>query len=277
MKLSPITFIIMGLCVCLVCLTFGYVTMAPNNQERAAREANTQAANDEAAKQSSADKRVKNAVKLVEAEGAKWRDIAATRTPGTDVRAGGIDISENGSKLVVDSRQFRDSIQTAVNKQVRVGGVKLVNDGPQVTDPSQSPSTILADYYNYPAIPFPVVIFDLGTITVEGTYSQICENVRAWAHMPNYLAVADGLRIEGTSPHMTGTYAVSIVGYVHGTKLFSKLPETPGSSAAGGIGGSGVAGVPGGAGGRGAPMGGGKSAFMSNLSGGGGAAAKAGK
>jgi hypothetical protein len=246
MKLSPITFVIFGLCICLVCLTFGYVTWKPNSEETKARIANTDAANTEAGKEGAATKRVKAAVKKIEDEGAVWRSIAAVKTPSSDLRTGGIDISRNGAQLIVDSRQFRDSVQTAVNKQIRVGGVKLTSDAPYIGDPGQAASTILADFFNYPAIPFPVVIFDLGTINVEGTYAQITENVRAWRNMPHYLAVADGLRIDGTSPHMTGSYAVSIVGYVHGNKLFSTLPETPGSGGTGGGGGG-----PGGPGGPG--------------------------
>lgn len=229
MKLSALTFYVIGFCLCIMGLTFGYVTWKPNNDETKALVANTNAANDEAAKKSRADKRVADAKKLVEAEAAKWRSIAAVKSPPPNLKDGGIDISENGAQLIVDSRQFRNSVQTAVNKQVRVGGVKLLTDGPFVTEPGQTASTILAEYYNYPAIPFPVVIFDLGTISVSGTYEQICKNVRAWSAMPNYLAVADGLRIEGTSPHMTGTYQVSLVGYVHGNKLFTTLPEVPGT------------------------------------------------
>ena len=237
MKLSQSTFIIIGICFCIVSLTFGWVTWAPNMAEKKLRDDNFDLAQTEYGKNSAAHTRVKNAVKLVEAEGAKWQAIAAVKTPPPDLSSGGIDVTENGAQLIVDSRQFRNTVQTAVNKQVRKGGVKLVGDGPTILDPGQTASTILADYYNYPAIPFPVVIFDLGPITVQGTYEQITSNVRAWRWMPNYLAVADGLRIEGTSPHMTGSYSVSIVGYVHGSKLFTALPEVPGSSSTGGAGG----------------------------------------
>ncbi|MHB8636357.1 MAG: hypothetical protein ACYC96_07785 [Fimbriimonadaceae bacterium] len=261
MKLSPITFIIFGICICLVCLTFGYVTWKPNSVETKLRNDNKDLADQEASKEGAAKKRVASAVKEIEAEGQRWQAIAMTKTPPPDLRGGGIDISRSGNQLIVDSRQFRDSIQTAVNKQLRVGGVRLVGDGPYVLDPSESPSTILADYYNYPAIPFPVVIFDLGTINVTGSYEQIMANVRAWSNMPNYLAVADGLRIAGTSPHMTGSYQVSLVGYIHGTKLFTTLPETPGASGAGG-------GAAGGRGGLGGPPGQqmslGKQNFMKN-------------
>jgi hypothetical protein len=275
MKLSPITFIIWGICACIVGLTFGYVNWAPNMKEASLRHDNQVAAETEAGKQGRAVKRVKDAQALVEAEAARWAALAATKSPGTDVARGGIDISVNGAKLIVTSQQFRDSVQAAVNKQLLVGGVKLVTEGPSITAPGESPSTILADYYNYPAIPFPVVIFDLGPVTVQGTYEQICANVRAWKNMPNYLAVADGLRIEGTSPNMTGTYDVSIVGYVHGSKLFSKLPEVPGAAGAatGGAGGPGGPGRAGG-GGQGAPMNANKQAFMRN---GGTPSANAGK
>jgi hypothetical protein len=259
MKLSPSTYIIFGICICIVALTFGWVTMSPNMVEAKNRDDNRALAETEYNKEGQANKRVKGAVKKVQDEAATWREITATKTPSTDLRSGGIDVSENGAQLIVDSRRFRDNIQRAVNKQVKVGGVTLNGDGPSITEPGQTASTILADFYNYPAIPFPVVIFDLGTISVSGTYEQITRNVRAWKDMPNYLAVADGLRIEGTSPHMTGTYAVSIVGYIHDTKLFTTLPEVPGSSAGGGAGG------PGGRGGQ-QQMSASKRAFMQGLS-----------
>jgi len=236
MKLSPFTWIFFGICICIICLTFGWVTYKPNMDETKLRDANKDAADSEYAKESRAKTRVKNAQKAVEALAVDWQRIAMVKTPGTDLHHGGIDISENGAQLIVDSRQFKDSIQTAVNAQAVVGGVKLVGMGPAVADPGQSAATILADFYNYPAIPFPVVIFDLGTITVSGSYQQICNNVRAWSKMPNYLAVADGLRLEGTSPRLTGTYAVSLVGYIRGGKLFTALPEIPGSNATGGAG-----------------------------------------
>jgi len=234
MKLSPFTFILFGICICIICLSYGFVVMKPNRDETANRRANEEAAKTEYGKENAARTRVKNATKLVQKAVEDWNKIAATKTPPASLAAGGIDISVNGAQLMVDSRRFRDSIQSAVNKQLRVGNIKLVGDGPRILDPSESAATILADFYNYPAIPFPVVIFDLGTVTVEGTYEQIMANVRGWKDMPNYLAVADGLRIDGTSPHMTGTYSVSMVGYVHGTKLFTALPEVPGSGGTGG-------------------------------------------
>ena len=44
--------------------------------------------------------------------------------------------------------------------------------------------------------------------------TQIMANVRAYKSMPRYLAVADGLAISGTSPNLTGTYNLSIVGFI---------------------------------------------------------------
>ncbi|HLK13596.1 MAG TPA: hypothetical protein VKT78_02225 [Fimbriimonadaceae bacterium] len=263
MKLSAFTWILFGICGFIVCLTFGWVTMRPNQIETENRHTNQVAAETEYNKEKQANTRVKKTQEEIEKVAQRWREIAATKTPPPDLAHGGIDISRNGAQLMVDSRQFRDSIQTAVNKQLRVGNVKLVGDGPRIPDPSESASTVLADFYNYPAIPFPVVIFDLGTITVSGTYEQIMANVRAWKDMPNYLAVSDGLRIDGTSPNMTGTYSVSIVGFVHGNKLFPSLPEVPGTTVAGGGGGGGGQGLPGnskaamglGGGGRGPSMG----------------------
>ena len=43
--------------------------------------------------------------------------------------------------------------------------------------------------------------------------------------MPNYLAVADGLQITGTTPTMTGRYNLSIVAYIRGDKIAPPVPE----------------------------------------------------
>lgn len=230
MKLSAATYIVLGLFFGLCALIFGYSQAKPNWDEASALDKNADQCRQEAAKQHIAEQRVKDAERDVKKAGAQWAAIASVKTPPDTLAQGGIDISVNGAQLIVDSRVFRNSMQNAVNKQFKVGGIKPVSNGPRVPDPGIEPSTILADYYNYPVISYPVVIFDLGTVTVEGTYSQIMANVRGWANMPHYLAVSDGLRIDGTSPHMRGTYAISLVGFIRGGKLFMGLPETPGAS-----------------------------------------------
>ena len=273
MKLSAGIWILWGFCIFICCIIGGWVVYQPNEGEAKARRANKEVADGESDKKPRAQKRLKDAVALVEKEVGVWQGIVAQKTPPTSVPAGGIDISENGAQLVVDSGHYRNSLQAAVNHQVKVGGIKLLSQGPIVTDPGESPSTILAQYYNYPAIPFPVVIFDFGTVSVEGTYEQIMANVRGWKNMPNYLAVADGLRLEGTSPHLQGTYSLSLVGYIRTKTLFPTLPEIPGSASTG-AGGGFAPGAPAGAGSPASPAGAGGMTNAGRI--GGGAPAGAG-
>jgi hypothetical protein len=196
-----------------------------------------------------AKKRVALAEQMVREREAAWSAIVATRTLPATLGEGGINLNQNSWQLVIDARKYRNNAQRAVNAQLKKGGVTVVN-GPAVPFPDETAPTILANYFNYPAVPFPVVIFDLGTVTVRGNYSQISSHIRSWSTIPNYLAVTDGLQIVGTSPQLTATYNLSVVGYIEVDALYPAVPE--GGGAAQGPGGGG-GGRPGG--GRGARVG----------------------
>ena len=64
--------------------------------------------------------------------------------------------------------------------------------------------------------------------------------------MPNYLAVADGLRLDGTSPNLTGTYNLTIVGFMRTKSLAPDVPEGAAVASTGmqGMGGTGMSGIP---------------------------------
>lgn len=230
MKLSPRTIFILFLCLGLAVLSFGYFQhWMPNKEEAGFYRDNIAALEVEAAKMPAAKKRREKAMEMVEVEAAKWQKVVAAHTPPASVESGGINPGVHAWQLTVDSRKFRNSMQIWLNRQLKQGGVKVVA-GPQIPFPDEAASTIVANYFNYPAIPFPVVIFDLGAVTVQGTYEQIAANVRAWSKMPNYLAVADGLRLDGTSPVLTGTYNLTIVGYINGNSIFPAVPEGGGTT-----------------------------------------------
>ncbi|MFZ4506304.1 MAG: hypothetical protein ACOYON_01235 [Fimbriimonas sp.] len=231
-KVSPATFYIVGISLSIIVLTFfGFYHLMPNLQEKSYWDEQKRLLQDEADKQPQADRRVKTAQQLVDEKDKAWQQIVAARTPSANLATGGIDLSVNGFQLTVDARKFRNSIQKAVNNQVRQGGITVIN-GPSVPFPDDNASGILANYFNYPALRYPIVIFDFGTITVQGTYDQINNHVKSWAKMPRYLAVADGLRFEGTSPRLTGTYNLSVVGFLRGKEIFPAVPEGGGGGAA---------------------------------------------
>jgi len=266
MKLGRFAILMIGITLAVAALSWAFFIKAmPNSKEVSYLEKNTQANNDEAAKMGAANKRVQTAKDMVEKKAKEWSATVATKTPGTSLATGGIDLSVNPWQLVVDLPKFRDSVQRAINIQVKKGGVKVIN-APEVPVQTDIPANqVLLTAFNYPAIPFPVVVYDFGAITVQGTYQQIMDNVRAYKNMPHYLAVADGLRIDGTSPNLTGTYNLSVVGFIRAKKIAAQVNEGVAQSAAGGGGAPGFGGFPGGRGG--APGGGGPPAGMSGVPG----------
>lgn len=232
MKLSPLTVYVMTICVVFLAAMVTLTYFLPNMEE--ARYQNTLANEliEQANLQPQANKKVEQAIADVNKMAEQWETVVNAKTP-PDHLPSGINLAVNRWQLTNDSVTFRNSIQRAVNAQMKKGGVTIVQ-GANIPPPPADANQIV-EYYNYPAIRFPVLIFDLGQITVQGTYSQIMENVRSWANMPNYLAVADGLQLSGTSPNMTGTYSVSIVAYIRGDVVAGPVPEGAGGGQAGGI------------------------------------------
>lgn len=237
------TIIIVGIALSIVPLAFGlFWHWIPNNTEAGYYQTYNEQLTAEINKRGSALNRRDKALALVEQKAAEWRQIVATRTPPRSVEAGGIDLGVHGWQLVQDARRFRNNVQRAVNAQVRRGGVTVLQ-GPLVPFPDESATTVVANYFNYPAIAFPVVTFNFGEVVVQGTYDQIMANVRSYSSMPRYLAVASGLRLEGTSPRLTGRYNLAVIGFIQGDKIFPTVPESGGG---GGPAGPGAFGGPGG-------------------------------
>ena len=236
MKLSPLTIILIGVAIFIMALSYGFFQhYQPNSTEAKYYRDYSAQLQAEGDKLPAAEDRLKKAEEMVTTKAGEWRAVVATKTPLPDVNARGINLNVDAWQLTVDTKKFRDNIQRAVNAQLVKGGVRVVGNGPQVPMPSDEATEVLAGFYNYPAIAFPVVILDLGTVTVEGTEAQILQNVRSWKNMPRYLAVADGLSITGTSPRLRGTYSVTLVGYIRGKQIFPAVPEA--RSASGGAGG----------------------------------------
>ncbi|MFI5384868.1 MAG: hypothetical protein ACHQ50_02000 [Fimbriimonadales bacterium] len=252
MKLSGWTIIVIGVCLGLSAICYSYFQVyAPS--EDAAQYMRDYKANLEtqAGKQKKAEDRVRKAQKLVQIAADKWNVYVAKFTPSDSLAANGINVFENPFQLVVDSPKYRNNAQRAFNAQLHAGGVTILS-AQDIPPPTDSEKDILASYYNYPAFLFPVVLWELGPVTVKGTYAQICQNVRSWTNMPHYLAVVDGLRFDGTSPILTATYNVTIVGFIRSRAIFPAPSATTSTGSSGGAGGGGGA-----AGVTGAPVGGG--------------------
>lgn len=258
MKLSALPIILIGLAVGVVVLSYAYFHhYAPNMTQKAYDDEVRALYEAEAAKMPAAKRRVEQANQMVSDTEDAWSSIVATSTLPNDLYAGGINVNQDTWHLVIDARKFRNNVQRALNKQLKRGGVEVIN-GPSVPMPTYDPGAILSSYFNYPSVvPFPVVIFNLGTVTVRGSYSEISAHIRSWSNMPNYLAVTDGLQLQGTE-QLTATYNLTLVGYIAAETVYPPVPEQGGGNAGGqapGAGGPGGSGAPG-RGGLGAGVGG---------------------
>lgn len=239
MKLAPWTILLLGVMVAVIALSYGLSQHFLPNTENARRYVEWGRQLDaEAAKMPRAQERVENAKAKVKEISDNWQRTVARRTPPQSVAAGGINLAVDRYALTVDARRFRNMTQMAVNRQLRSGGVTVIQ-GPFVPEPTDDPNVILSSYFNYPPTEFPVAVFDLGQVTVRGTFEQIADNIRSWSRMPGYLAVADGLAIQGTSPELTATYNVTVVAFIRGKQI------SPPIAPAGAPGAPGVPGVPG--------------------------------
>lgn len=260
MKLSPLPIYFIGFFVALAIFTYGWFQhYIPNTEEaRMNREVLVQL-EAESAKQKRAETRRANAQAQVIAADKAWGALIRPRSTKPSLAQGGIDLTVNRWQLSVDVRKFRNSVQRQINRQLRTGGVEVLS-GPYVPAPGidDGVNTLLSSTFNTPPYSFPVVIYDLGQVQVRGTYKQILENVRSWSRIPNFLAIADGLALSGTSPNLTGTYNLQVVGFIQKKGLSAPVPEVAGGAGGGGLQGGG--GFPGG-GFPGAPGGPGSSGF----------------
>ncbi|MBS1712856.1 MAG: hypothetical protein JST30_00820 [Armatimonadetes bacterium] len=227
MKLSPISIFVIGLSLAVIAAMVTLTNFLPNVEEAKYQNELANRYIEQAGKQKQANDKVKKAEQDVQKMELEWQKIVAVKTPPNNVGSGGINLAVNRWQLTNDSVKFRNSVQNAVNAQLRRGGVRVVN-GPRIPSPPGNAAQIV-EYYNYPAIRFPVLVFNLGAVTVTGSYAQIMSHVRAWSSMPNYLAVADGLQLSGTTPTMTGTYNLTLVAYIRGTEVAPTVPESTGA------------------------------------------------
>lgn len=232
MAISPLTCWIAALSVGGAALSYGYFyNYAPMKAEEAAWIKNKEELESVISKKGQADNRVQKVAEQIVVRLGEWRDIVAVQTPGEGAANGGIDLSVNPWQLVINARSYRNRIQAQMNEQVKVGGVDVIN-GPVVPAFSQSATNIVESNFNYPAKPYPMLMLNLGQVSVRGTFEQISANFNAWNKIKRYLAVCDGLQFSGTSPNLSATYNVYLLGYIRGDKIGATVPE--GGAPAGG-------------------------------------------
>ena len=238
MKFTPRTIIVIFCSIAAIILSVAFFRFyQPNEVEAGYYTTYGDQLETEANKLSASKKKLVESFKLREELDTQWQSVVVRKTPPDRRDRGGINLGVNRYQLVNDVLNFRNKIQLAVNRQVRIGGVKVIN-GPNVPAFSDNPATIIEADLGYQTYGYPVKIYDFGRVTVQGTASQIRANVEAWSRIPNFIAVTDGLTIEGTAPVLTGTYNVSMIMYLRYSNLFPTVPAGVGSAAAPGAAGA---------------------------------------
>jgi len=239
-KISGWVWLIVGIFLGLTVLSYGYFQhYEPDMAEAKIANEYADDLEIEARKEQAAQERIEKAEEKVRLIAEQWNQVLADKNPSGTL---GVDLEVNSFQLVVNAPEYRNRVQRAVNRQMLVGGVTVVQ-GPFIPAPGGE-GGVLQAYFNYNRLPFPVVVFELGAVTVTGTFDQIATNMQAWTNMPDYFAVVDGLTITGTSPELTGTYNVVIVGFLPGGVSAPFAQATAAAAAA-----------PAGIGGRGRPQG----------------------
>jgi hypothetical protein len=220
-KVSGYVWVVCG--VVLMAVTwagFWWLKIGPEREEiKAYREVN-QKLDTIISKQSqeAARKRVADALQAVNEAQIEWKRIAETKTPSR----GRFNLLDHRWQLTVNARQWHSNVERDLKQWIARSGVRVLaptNEageiGPFVPYPTDNANELVEFYFNYPALPYPVAIWDLGTITVEGTYDQIVRHVRSWNDIPGYIASVRGLSIEGTNNRLRGRYNLVVVAYVN--------------------------------------------------------------
>jgi hypothetical protein len=264
-KLSPLAYVVVGIVLMLMIFTgFYFLKIGPELKEidmYADKSTELDGIISEPSKKAAVE-RVREALTKVRDAEVQWKQVTSWRTPA----AGTFNMTPNRWQLVVNARRWHGKAEADLNRWVRRNGVTLVTP-PRllVPYPTDQPNELVQFYFNYPALPFPVAIWDLGTITVQGTWDQIMNNVRSWSQVPGYIASVRGLSVSGTGSRLTGTYGLTVVVYVNtpyisgGPAEGGGVPQLGGEGQTGGEANSGTMERPGGgnAGGGPGPVGGG--------------------
>ncbi len=224
MKLTPRTILVICISIAVIIFTVGFIRYDRNTTDAGYWNSYAEKLETEKNKLGQSKKKLKEAVTLRETLDTEWQSWVVRKTPPDRRDLGAINLGVNRYQLVHDLLAVRNKIQLAVNKQVKIGGVKVIN-GPTIPAFSDDPSSVIEADLGYQTYGYPVKIYDFGRVTVQGTAAQIRANVESWSNMPNFLAVADGLSISGTAPILTGTYNVSMIMYIRYSNLFPTVPS----------------------------------------------------
>jgi hypothetical protein len=215
-KLNPLTYVIVGVILMLTTfLGFYFLKIRPEQEEIGYWMDKNQKLDQiisEPSKQAAVD-RVRDALTKVSDAQSTWKLIAARRTPSV----GAMNLTPQRWQVVVNARRWHGQVEQDLRHWINHGGVRLVSPagGLQVPFPTDKPNELVQYYFNYPAFPFPIAIWDLGPITVSGSYDRIISHVKSWSAIPHYIAEVRGLSLTGTGNQLQSTYGLTVVAYIN--------------------------------------------------------------
>ena len=230
-RLSSLTYIVCGIVLVLITWAgFWFFSIDKTNKEIASWQAYDQKLDQVISQPShkAASERVRKAYETVYAAEMAWKQIADTRT----VSAGRINLVPHRWQSTVNVRKWKPMVEQDLNNWVRRGGVRLLSP-PAITlpVPTDVANYLVATYFNFPALKFPVVFWPIGKVTVEGTYDHIMSHVRSWSKIPGYVASVRGLGISGGGNRLRGSYDLLVLGFVNTENVFGgdattgKIPD----------------------------------------------------
>lgn len=226
----------------LIGLGFYWLSIAPNQkalENQLHRNESLQAVVD---KKKQAEDRVALAEKTREEVNIEWAAYISRKSPPVGV----INLAQNRWRLSTQFQTvFLRNIESALVNHIQKSKVRIVKPPgiPRFAD--DNPNNIIAGYFNYPALPYPVAVVNCGQVQVSGSFSQVLSHVQSWNNLPNYIALADGLILSGTSPNLVGTYNLTVIVFPRGEYInATPVNWIPGGESAGGEGGLGAATAP---------------------------------
>lgn len=179
---------------------------------------------------------------------AAWAQYILRKSPPQSL----INLAQNRWRLSTQFQTvFVPKLRAALVSHIAASKVRMLK-GPGLPGTPDDPNQIVELYFMYPTMPYPVAFFPCGQIQVQGNFNQILAHVQSWNNLPNYIALTDGLVLQGTSPNLTGTYNLWLLVYPRGQYIDAqKVPWNGGGDAGaggqpGGLVGAGPGGAPGG-------------------------------
>jgi hypothetical protein len=243
-----------GIVACILIGTgFYFLSIQPNSQALAIQQKHNADLQGVVAKMPMAEKRVQDAKDEQALVTRGWADYIIRKSPPTST----INLAQNRWKISTQYQTFITKLTLDVTNHIRKTGV-TIQKGPGVPPTTDNPNILISDVFHFgKGLSYPCAVYPFKGIEVRGTFDKILKHFESWNKFPNYIALADGLKLSGTSPNLVGTYDLTVLVFPRGDSINGEQVNWLGDSGQDQSGG-GFAGGPGGPGGPAATPGGGR-------------------